>query len=413
MVPVEFSLNDVPRASQDEFFDYLNAALRRFPMSGATSALTELGSLEAEYKGYIDVGSERVETVWRVQRSADGRLTPLSLSAHDVSLETAAWKEAAHSFVRDVLLATLARKRARFFHQQVMTYCGPPLDGEYWFGRCRLAPVREADTRGVPGAEQVALIEQDVEAIDAVHSRALGFEAALRLGARLAVLLDVGLSTPDTTPRWIAYDSQDPTRVENRLCIPGFWSDQMTRTSMPAKGTVCSLGKYRDDFSTTRFSVGTAQTLKCPRLARRFFQFLAATDFATRQAFDHCARLYEVSLVAGMRYPTVRLAYQVAAVDALRAGVAPQRTLKEFVREQFEESDLLDTLVDHYYGAVRSAHFHAGEFPLGDFQNAMAGFGDATDLARMKHQYSGHRIMRGTILNWLASSSGIGHEIVM
>jgi hypothetical protein len=111
-------------------------------------------------------------------------------------------------------------------------------------------------------------------------------------------------------------------------------------------------------------------------------------------------------MVAGRHYPTVHIAYCVAAVDSL---------LKKHKANDFVElvcrlnSDLRPSDVRRFYEKYRSAHFHTGALPGGESESL-----DMTSLMliRKRHQLSNQTVprfvhvgMRTVILRWLLERS--------
>lgn len=79
------------------------------------------------------------------------------------------------------------------------------------------------------------------------------------------------------------------------------------------------------------------------------------------------AALYQIAVTAGHHLPSVRASYQVAAVDALlRGGQHTRKTWIEFV-QRYSPVIIPETLLKQIYDEVRSAHFHGGSFPGGEY----------------------------------------------
>lgn len=135
-----------------------------------------------------------------------------------------------------------------------------------------------------------------------------------------------------------------------------------------------------------------------PLQARKILRGLRLAPPVTIEAADSAARLYQISLVAGRRFPSVRIAYQIAAVDSIAQAMG-QRGFKQFAMEKIGESREVKEFVDNLWSRFRSAHFHAGKFPFGEFQFARSEWGNIEAMARTReqlhvHQF-GHRCVGG------------------
>src|SRR5207253_2573617 len=77
--------------------------------------------------------------------------------------------------------------------------------------------------------------------------------------------------------------------------------------------------------------------------------------------------LFQIALTAGFHHPTVQMAYSVAAVDALsHSKEHSMKSFIELVREYCPE--LPESDVEYCYQKFRSAHFHAGALPGGEYE---------------------------------------------
>jgi hypothetical protein len=113
--------------------------------------------------------------------------------------------------------------------------------------------------------------------------------------------------------------------------------------------------------------------------------------------------LYQVAKVVEPRFPSVALAYRVAAVDAICTTQPGRKGLKDFVRSHVKPRPNLEAIVEYLYDSVRSAHFHDGAFPLGEYA-AIRFFDPLMDpeKAEMSELHRACReLMREAIINWL------------
>jgi len=287
------------------------------------------------------------------------------------------------------------------FRRAFFSYIGISLDGEYWLPGMRFAPVTpEDDNRYTENAEQVVSIDMVVEAIDEVDANALAEGIGRRQAARLSLLLDVGLFRNPSCLRWGYMAEEAPPKKAVRVHL-GFWGHGPTLTDMPEKGTVCPLGKYSGSLGArSRVRNGL---LSLPPQARRILRAIDTALPVVSEAFDGAARLYQAGAMMGAQFPSVGLAYRVAAVEALSNSNRSYEGFSGFMRRHVTSEAVTDQVLDYLYGNVRSAHFHAGVFPLGEFES-IRWFNPLMDevvLQRSLFQHTCFKVTREAIINWL------------
>jgi hypothetical protein len=362
-------LNLPPGERQQEFLDYLNSALRpRFNSFEGSAGYRSDERFESTVTGEFDLGTAKIPLTWRLLRSVDGQtLECLEVVASDVAPPESEWETAASQFVTGVLSAALAARRSSFFQRVMFSYIGVQLDGEYWLPGFRFAPIDPNDPDpALINAERVVVFDMNIEAVDHFHANALADEAARRNAARISLLLNVGLFRSDNTVKTWVLSPEGHFRSQ-RLQV-GFFSPEATINAMPSKAEICPLGKYQGSLKALIRFAGTPMSL--PPEARRILRGVDLAPTDVRLAFDRGARLHQVGAVIGRTFPSAGLAYRVAALDAISQAHGQKRVLTEFVRKYTREPSLADGVVDYLWGSIRSAHFHGGEFPLGEFSPA-------------------------------------------
>jgi len=317
----------------------------------------------------------------------------------DTSTAPPRWEIAAHSFVEHVLVAALAKKVTKFFRRSAFHYIGPNLAGEYWLPGFRLAPALPSDDFPMMvNAERVLFIDQTVEAIDNLHSIFVADEIARRHAARLSLLLNIGLYRPPPEQIWVLRSQpEQPYQISERRHW-GFIDPKGLPSVMPAKGAECPLGPFEGsvmDFWPT------GGLLACPSEIRRILRGVNHRGGSFSEAFDKCARLFQVARVAGKMFGSVGLAYQIAAVEAITKAGTGYDSFADFMRKNLPATDGLDSYLDLLYGSVRSAHFHAGEFPLGEFVATRMDITDTEACGRTDLGFFGSRIIRKAIMAWI------------
>jgi hypothetical protein len=330
-------------------------------------------------------------------------LLNLDVESANPDAQTPGWETAVTEFVTSVLTAALVERRYKFFNRTLFFYIGAQVDGEYWLRGYRFAPAFPDDAEPfLVNAERVVAVDQDVYGIDQLHSQTVATEAALRHAARLSLLLNTGLYSAQAVQRWFYPVPADPPGSPSVRRQLGFFHPQMGVASMPRKGELCSLGAYKGSLAA-RYRVG-GEMLSLPLEARRILRGIDSAAPLISDAFDRAARLYQVATVAGMSFPTLGLAYRVAAVDVISKTDPDSANFSAFMRRHVSSQPNIDAVLKYLYGDVRSAHFHAGEFAMGEFGPDLFRFDafmDSDYLQRDALHRTCFELTREAIVNWL------------
>lgn len=402
---MEIPLN-LDKEKSDLFQGYLYAAIRKqtgnpFGPSSSSAGFRKDGCYEITMAIELPTDSERISLQLTLAIKPDGSLDNIQILPAE-GMTDLPWSSVASTFIAGVLASALGNNLNRYFHRATFCRIGGDLDGEYWLPRFRFAPaIPENDKSYLMNAERYLYIDQEIDAIDQSHASDVGFERALQYSARLSLILDTGLYLPQQGMRWFIETNNGNAGVSSRLEHLGF-SDGPWPVEMPAKETACRLGRYETSiFNERQNSHGL---LMCPKETRTIFRGLNNCSPAVREAFDSCARLYQISLNAGRGFPTIRLAYQVGAVESITQKVLGYTGFSDFIRKEYPLQDgNTDTFLDHLYGSIRSAHLHGGAFPLGEFNSRNFSGGHQKE----KHQswnidMFASRLIRQSIMNWVS-----------
>lgn len=400
---MDIPLNLPPGDRQQEFIDQFNSALRRISSNSTGSAgFLPDGSFEASMTGGFRIDPDTQATLtWTLVKTPDGTLPTIKVEPSQPEPPTG-WDRAAEKLVTAALSATVAAARMPFFRRVSFAYMGPALDGEYWLPQFRLGPALpdDADPQ-IALAERWVDIDMTVDAIDDLHATALAQERARRLAARLSLLLHIGFQSSLSEHKWVLVQGSDGTWISERRQL-GFVRTTPMPTAMPAKGDLCRLGEFRGDL--TRFPP-FGDRVYLPNDSRRILRGANTKPHPIGDAFDRCARLYQVGLVAGRRFPSVSLAYTIAAAEAIAQADSSYRGFSDFIRKHWGRSDRdVASFLEYLYGKVRSAHFHQGEFPLGEF--APIRFDplmDAKWVETSSLHLAGFSAVRAAIVDWCVS----------
>ena len=368
---MNFSL-DISNEKRQTFLDYFRANLRskQAAFSGEARYLQD-GSFVTSVNGPFPINDhERIHLKWTLHITPSGTLTEIAITCLDPLKNEEIWRESAQSFIYSVLNATINEKRHKYFRRNLFCYVGPPLDGEYWLPgppKFRFSPFDPSDKELVLGLERIVCIDMEVEAIDETDASHLADEKSRRYAARLSLFLDHDLYNPSRIPIenvWVVpYDHGKPPPEESRRYQRAlFFKAPPPVTSMPKKGQLCELGEFSGPLWEGSFIPGS---LKLPSNTREILKNIVAAGPQFEDAFDRCARLYQVSQANKNRFPSVSLAYEIAALEALAVKTEGYKDFRDFINQSFDKESI--KIIDSIYGNVRSAHFHGGSFPMGEF----------------------------------------------
>jgi hypothetical protein len=181
---------------------------------------------------------------------------------------------------------------------------------------------------------------------------------------------------------------------------------------MPAKGELCSLGRYAGTLAERFRSAGVL--LSVPRETRRVLRAIESSGPAAVDAFDRAARLFQVAVVCGARFPSVSMAYRVAAAEVLSEADPSCKGFRDFVTKYAPPRPENAMMLEYLWGSIRSAHFHAGAFPLGEFTSfSVDPFFDSDQMDRDElHRRCGD-VLREAMVNWLLRVATDEREAVL
>ena len=179
----------------------------------------------------------------------------------------------------------------------------------------------------------------------------------------------------------------------------GVW-DKNKLDEMPRKKEICRLSKpLHSVFRNERYS---GEDLSFPRKIRMLRKKIEQTEYKNKAAFEKCCRLYQVALNAGKYHPTVMLSYMCGAIESIQQTASDEKSFSEFMRKYDPSSN--SKLSDYIYGKVRSAHWHGGEFAMGDNESAWKeSLTNQDSMIRFNIIKNGRKSMRTAILNWVDS----------
>jgi len=396
---------DLTKEKCDVFQEYLHAAIRKLTGSPfgppGSSGYKSDGRYVITMSIDLPVESEVIAIQLIMAIEPDGSLKKVEFHSTADDMDDSKWNIYAANFITGVVTSAFSKNLSHVFIRSTFCWIGCDLDGEYWLPGFRFAPATPKNEQSyLINAERYLYIDQEVDAIDQMHARDIASERALQYSARLSLILNRGLYKPPRGMKWFLEKNGSEGFV-SRLEHLGFnsppWPDKM-----PEKDVECRLGKYESSiFSEHQNSHGL---LMCPKETRKILRGLNNCTPDIREAFDSCARLYQISLTAGREFPTIRLAYQVGAVESITQKVTGYACFSDFIKKEFPiHDDSLDAFLERLYRAIRSAHFHGGSFPLGEFETKKIGWGigNRNDHDNWNTDMLASKLIRQSIVHWI------------
>jgi hypothetical protein len=402
---------DLPRGSaQKLFLEHLNASIRATFERHAANVVTDTsGGHTSVLATTLKEATSLSEIEWRLEKDSSGGLAALDVSwvdsiVHSDELETR---------IRDTVTrsqsAALCNQTKRFFHRGLFCYIGARMDGEYWLPKFRVAPIDPDDPHPYLLCERIICIDLEVDAIDATHAYAVADALARKHAARLSLFMNRGLYVPQQEKVWVWPHTDGAFADRSIRMHRGFEYPGLRPERMPKKGEECAAGKYQGEFVGHQGNVGVLNGF--PRKIRQIIRSIDAATVDVQNAFDGCARLYQVGAVMRSHFPSVELAYRVAAVEALCRCDPSAASFGEFMRKYNDESEHRDLAIQYLYDKARSAHFHAGVFPVGEFEKRESYASEFIDFEQWGHrslQIYGAELCRAAIINWIQRNLCVG-----
>ena len=388
-IPINIRAEKTP-----ELLDYVRAEFNKIGSWGGNAGFQDDGTFVEQLEITIETAAgNSILTSWEFHRNQDGSLNPIQVDAPNVPDEK--WEEQVRAIVESALAAAINAQKKRFFRRDTFAYMGPNLDGEYWIDRWRLAPAVPDDVDF--GTERIVYLDHWVEGVDHAHSISIGMVKAKKVATLLSLFTNIGFYSIPIECRWVYTGTNESKRFQL-----GYHGTTPYPSSMPKKGQDCPLGQnIVINRRELRSSLQEDHLLHLPRDIRSLFRAFNKLAPIQQTIFFNAAALYWISLVAGRHLPTVQIAYRIAAIDALVEGKEhSQRSFVQLVKKY--NPDILDHALEDLYGKVRSAHFHAGEFPLGEYDPLIIGpLSGPEQLERMNLRIGVPRIVQPTLIDWL------------
>jgi hypothetical protein len=397
---MRIDLNSLDAAKSKEFLDYFNAALRSkgdMPLGPSGSGqFTEQG-YQANLDDWIktsDGGSTGV--AWTLQFDNAGKLASIEVMPKAAAAEET-WGGAAQAFVNEILVAVLSSKKTLHFKRRHFSaFIGANLSGEYWLPGYRFAPQFVDDDSHLLNSERYLVIDMEVDSVDSMHADELADERAGLAAAHLSFITDVGLSKPVHEQRWFLTHENGEIKQHREstqhidLAIP---------SRMPSKNELCKSVQFSGSvFDSEKYA---NSPFSCPSETRQILRGLETAQPNLKSAFNKCALLYQLALTIGRYHPTVRISYEYAAVNAIAQELGGNYSgFSDFVRKN-SPGENVDSLLEYIHSRIRSAHWHGGEFALGETSHRRDFLTNPEGHVRFNISRAAHRVIRTALFNWV------------
>jgi len=347
---------------------------------------------------------------------ADNSLAPIDITGPEPTVD---WEALVHDLIRDALVCTANQDTYTSPSRSFFCYMGPLLDGEYFLpadggGTFRIGPA--AGQPKIPVfQERVLAVDQLVSGATQNMAYALGQVRSKQYGALLTVFLGLGLYEFKPEHHWVLVP-KDGGGFFNQCLQLGYIDPKPLSGGKLERGDLGNPGRSVDAnrLPTALRELGRSYqspeyTQLCPSDLRHLFRAFYSLADPKRRVFLNAAALYQIGRTVGMRYPSVAHAYEIAAVEALKENGA---SMDSFVRLATRYAPWLpEERWKKVYGEVRSAHFHEGTLPGGEFDPIAFGIAQSKDLLTRLSQTTELALsLHHVLLGWLIEHGKAGYE---
>lgn len=298
-------------------------------------------------------------------------------------------------FLNSLLQKVINNERKKFFIRTIYrTISGCNMSGEYWLKGFRIAPLFPEDGSFLQNAERILVIDQNVSAIDLNDAREIANENASKYSAYLSFILNKGIELPRHEELYFL------NKIDNKLVMERK-SNQIIPpyglNAMPKKKKLCDLGEFKHSVAT---GIGLSEEeLFLPVETRKIISRIDESTEEVKAAFLRCCKLYQLGLNIGRYYPTVKLSYMCGAIDSIvKSNKKEYGSFSEFMTKYSGEDK--DTH-NYIHNDIRSAHWHSGNFELGEFDFNSSNHGNPGMFLKFEREMYSQEKMRVAILNWL------------
>ena len=415
ILPMEWNLKNLAINNPEVFLDALNLQLLRKSKGGSGELrCTDDGNTESiRWDNFVSGDEMNVPLRWCLTQNQKGDLLQLVVQQENGNLDSAIEKEL-EEFIQHALNEASAIVNRDFVIVSFLYYIGVQLDGEYEFPGFTLAPAVWDDPYPIlANTERVLKLEIPVSAKSHSEANAKAIFITRQAAARLSLLLNIGIYESDFTNRWVkpkgehGYYINKCERHELGFSPPYFISEKD-----PLSADQKTKGQFAGGLDANYMMLFDYR-MSLPSESKQIFQTLHEDTNPRVKAFDMAARLTQVALVGGRQFSSVELSYKVAAIEAITqhdekwSGKKPSEDFKTFMTAHLPTDPALTKIVNQLYGKLRSAHFHAGSFALGEFDPPIpygTAFMNPQFTQRMQFKRDCLTALRTAIVEWIRRS---------
>lgn len=354
--------------------------------------------------------NKKVSMDWVIVQNADQTIPYFEAVLNDSSISQTEFEVEIERFINNVLFKSHADQSSIFFYRFQFGFLNNRnIEGEYWFAnidfkgsKVRISPIFTEDRVSFSmNTEQLIAIDIEVQAVDQTNGYEKAYTLTNRFVALLSFILDIGLYKHNIEHRYFAYTTDEiGLKTVYKKGFTNFRDPHsQILTKMPLKSQYSKLGKFE---GTLTDNIGRfRQDLKFPTNSKKIIKFIQECDPILKNTIINASQLYQLALTFGRYYPTVKAAYFYACIDCITK--MPESKIKKFTEFVKFHNPTVDKNILKIMSDSRSAHWHAGEFKLGENNYTF------DTLLDYKHNYNKfleleiYATTRQTLNNWLES----------
>jgi len=287
----------------------------------------------------------------------------------------------------------IGKDRSKFFRREYFTtISGCNLIGEYWLPGFRLAPLFPEDDSTLINSQRIIVIDHEVEAIDMRHADVISKNTASIYSAYLSFIIDISLKKPKVEELYFLNKENKELHMQRKSTN---LIDKDIPTNMPGKNEICKTSRFIGSvFDAIKV---TGKELICPEETRKILKGIQEADESVQDAFTRCCKLYQLASNLSCDYPTAKLSYECASVEA----IVKTMKLNSFTWFMEKYAGPNKEIYDFIYGNVRSGHWHSGDFLFGEDNQELDHLSNYNRMSSSILLMKCHTLIRKAILNWL------------
>ena len=368
--------------------------------SGRSTIISDFNSIsraEGCYSFHADSRTVVFELIDKAEHKLELRV---GVNCSDTEAET--YHQEIKKHILRALIWMNALPEKDYFYRSLYYYYGPELDGEFWLGNTRMAPVGKNAAKHSPYLSEACIAVETTVAstdnfLDKIHK---GRSKTELLADRLSLIFDIGLRSEKARFIW-THCSNGEDNIDSKRVQSGYIGPDIAHNSLPPKGRLAQQSKWDCNLTNSKNYQLQRGELTAPKELRRIFRALDACPETIKSRFDACARMIRVANCIEQDFRTPSLAYKVAGIECLCDSNNSSNVI-DFIKKHSSPSTRESAT--YLYNKVRSSHFHAGIFPIDDeINNSLENsvFMLREDMENDMLHRECHEIVREVIVNCL------------